>query len=43
MSDVTFDMASNQMEVHQPKAEPWSARAAIRAQQIQKYVAAMQV
>jgi glucose-1-phosphate cytidylyltransferase len=23
MSDVTFDMASNQMEVHQRKAEPW--------------------
>lgn len=23
MSDVTFDMASNQMEVHQKKAEPW--------------------
>ena len=23
MSDVTFDMASNQMEVHQHKAEPW--------------------
>lgn len=23
MSDVTFDMVSNQMEVHQRKAEPW--------------------
>lgn len=23
MSDVTFDMVSNQMEVHQQKAEPW--------------------
>lgn len=23
MSDVTFDMASNRMEVHQKKAEPW--------------------
>lgn len=23
MSDVTFDMASNRMEVHQQKAEPW--------------------
>lgn len=23
MSDVTFDMASNQMEVHRRKAEPW--------------------
>jgi glucose-1-phosphate cytidylyltransferase len=23
MSDVTFDMASNQMQVHQQKAEPW--------------------
>ncbi len=23
MSDVTFDMANNQMEVHQGKAEPW--------------------
>lgn len=23
MSDVTFDMVSNQMEVHQKKAEPW--------------------
>ncbi|MFJ1298778.1 glucose-1-phosphate cytidylyltransferase [Bordetella genomosp. 5] len=23
MSDVTFDMARNQMEVHQQKAEPW--------------------
>ena len=23
MSDVTFDMANNQMEVHQHKAEPW--------------------
>jgi glucose-1-phosphate cytidylyltransferase len=23
MSDVTFDMATNQMEVHQHKAEPW--------------------
>lgn len=23
MSDVTFDMASNQMEVHERKAEPW--------------------
>jgi glucose-1-phosphate cytidylyltransferase len=23
MSDVTFDMANNQMEVHQQKAEPW--------------------
>jgi glucose-1-phosphate cytidylyltransferase len=23
MSDVTFDMATNQMEVHQQKAEPW--------------------
>ena len=23
MSDVTFDMRSNQMEVHQKKAEPW--------------------
>ncbi len=23
MSDVTFDMSSNQMEVHQMKAEPW--------------------
>jgi len=23
MSDVTFDMAKNQMEVHQQKAEPW--------------------
>jgi len=23
MSDVTFDMAHNQMEVHQQKAEPW--------------------
>lgn len=23
MSDVTFDMASNQMEVHEQKAEPW--------------------
>lgn len=23
MSDVTFDMTSNQMEVHQKKAEPW--------------------
>ena len=23
MSDVTFDMESNQMEVHQKKAEPW--------------------
>lgn len=23
MSDVTFDMASNQMQVHQHKAEPW--------------------
>jgi glucose-1-phosphate cytidylyltransferase len=23
MSDVTFDMAKNQMEVHQHKAEPW--------------------
>jgi len=23
MSDVTFDMTSNQMEVHQGKAEPW--------------------
>ena len=23
MSDITFDMASNQMEVHQKKAEPW--------------------
>lgn len=23
MSDVTFDMASNQMEVHNKKAEPW--------------------
>ena len=23
MSDVTFDMASNRMEVHQHKAEPW--------------------
>ena len=23
MSDVTFDMAINQMEVHQKKAEPW--------------------
>lgn len=23
MSDVTFDMASNEMEVHQKKAEPW--------------------
>jgi glucose-1-phosphate cytidylyltransferase len=23
MSDVTFDMASNKMEVHQGKAEPW--------------------
>ena len=23
MSDVTFDMASNQMEVHQQNAEPW--------------------
>ena len=23
MSDITFDMASNQMEVHQQKAEPW--------------------
>jgi glucose-1-phosphate cytidylyltransferase len=23
MSDVTFDMASNKMEVHQRKAEPW--------------------
>jgi glucose-1-phosphate cytidylyltransferase len=23
MSDVTFDMATNQMEVHQRKAEPW--------------------
>lgn len=23
MSDVTFDMANNQMEVHQRKAEPW--------------------
>ena len=23
MSDVTFDMSSNQMEVHQRKAEPW--------------------
>jgi len=24
MSDVTFDMANNQMEVHQQKVEPWS-------------------
>ena len=23
MSDVTFDMANNQMQVHQQKAEPW--------------------
>ena len=23
MSDVTFDMADNRMEVHQRKAEPW--------------------
>jgi glucose-1-phosphate cytidylyltransferase len=23
MSDVTFDMASNEMQVHQKKAEPW--------------------
>lgn len=23
LSDVTFDMASNKMEVHQKKAEPW--------------------
>src|SRR5689334_8026934 len=23
MSDVTFDMASNRMEVHQASAEPW--------------------
>jgi len=23
MSDVTFDMANNEMEVHQKKAEPW--------------------
>ena len=23
MSDITFDMAKNQMEVHQRKAEPW--------------------
>jgi glucose-1-phosphate cytidylyltransferase len=23
MSDVTFDMANNQMQVHQHKAEPW--------------------
>lgn len=23
MSDVTFDMANNQMEVHERKAEPW--------------------
>jgi glucose-1-phosphate cytidylyltransferase len=23
MSDVTFDMVKNSMEVHQPKAEPW--------------------
>jgi len=23
MSDVTFDMASNRMEVHHQKAEPW--------------------
>ena len=23
MSDITFDMASNRMEVHQQKAEPW--------------------
>ena len=23
MSDVTFDMANNRMEVHQQKAEPW--------------------
>ena len=23
MSDVTFDMATNQMEVHHKKAEPW--------------------
>ncbi len=23
MSDVTFDMANNQMEVHHQKAEPW--------------------
>jgi glucose-1-phosphate cytidylyltransferase len=23
MSDITFDMANNQMEVHQKKAEPW--------------------
>ena len=23
MSDVTFDMSSNQMEVHQRNAEPW--------------------
>ena len=23
MSDVTFDMASNKMDVHQGKAEPW--------------------
>ena len=23
MSDVTFDMRSNQMEVHQGRAEPW--------------------
>jgi glucose-1-phosphate cytidylyltransferase len=24
MSDVTFDMANNQMQVHQQKAEPWN-------------------
>lgn len=24
MADVTFDMSTNAMEVHQPKAEPWS-------------------
>ena len=23
MSDITFDMSSNQMEVHEKKAEPW--------------------
>jgi len=23
MSDVTFDMSNNRMEVHQQKAEPW--------------------
>ena len=29
MSDVTFDMKANRMEVHQSVAEPWKVRASI--------------